>query len=78
MQTTSDKGNDTAALPRLMDQATLAEYLGKSQAWAERARWEGTGPRFLKLGRHVRYRASDVLEWLEANVQQTTPRRKRA
>ena len=52
-------------MPRLWDQKTLAAYLGKSTAWCERARWAGEGPRFVKLGRHVRYRADDVLAWIE-------------
>lgn len=52
-------------LPRLMNQGDLAEYLGKSKAWCERARWAGDGPRYVKLGRNVRYRADDVLAWIE-------------
>ena len=55
-------------MPRLWDQKTLAAYLGKSTAWCERARWAGEGPRFVKLGRHVRYRADDVLAWIEENA----------
>ncbi|GAA0581407.1 helix-turn-helix transcriptional regulator [Halomonas salifodinae] len=55
----------TTVLPRLMNQRDLANYLGKSTAWCERARWAGEGPRFIKLGRHVRYRADDVLAWIE-------------
>ncbi len=60
--------NGAISLPRLMDQRDLAAYLGKSTAWCERARWAGEGPAFVKLGRHVRYRADDVLEWIEANT----------
>lgn len=59
---------DLCALPRLMNQRDLAGYLGKSTAWCERARWAGEGPRFVKLGRHVRYRAEDVLAWIDANA----------
>ncbi|WP_303288263.1 AlpA family transcriptional regulator [Marinobacter sp. SS8-8] len=55
-------------MPKLWDQKLLAAYLGKSEAWCERARWAGDGPRFLKLGRHVRYRADDVLAWIEENA----------
>lgn len=58
----------SVTMPRLWDQKTLAVYLGKSTAWCERARWAGEGPRFVKLGRHVRYRADDVLSWIEDNV----------
>lgn len=53
------------AMPRLLTQKDLAEYVHKSTAWCERARWAGEGPRFVKLGRHVRYRADDVLAWIE-------------
>lgn len=59
-------------LPRLMNQRDLAQYLGKSTAWCERARWAGEGPRFIKLGRHVRYRADDVLAWIEENARTST------
>lgn len=62
----------STTLPRLMDQDTLAAYLGKSTAWCERARWAGEGPPFIKLGRHVRYRADDVLVWIESNVRHST------
>lgn len=59
-------------LPRLMTQRDLANYLGKSTAWCERARWAGDGPRFIKLGRHVRYRADDVLAWIEEQARTST------
>lgn len=55
----------TVTVPRLWDQKTLANYLGKSTSWCERARWAGEGPKFIKLGRHVRYRVSDVLNWID-------------
>jgi len=61
----NSNNNKTAALPILLDQKQLAEYLGKSQAWCERARWAGDGPKFIKLGRHVRYRVEDVAAWIE-------------
>ncbi|WP_370212574.1 helix-turn-helix transcriptional regulator [Alloalcanivorax venustensis] len=51
-----------------MNQRDLALYLGKSTAWCERARWAGEGPSFVKLGRHVRYRAEDVLEWVDSHL----------
>ncbi|MGF2734829.1 helix-turn-helix transcriptional regulator [Marinobacter sp. DUT-1] len=70
MQTTTlsqTPPNTVVTLPRLLTQKELAEYLNKSTAWCERARWAGDGPRFIKLGRHVRYRAEDVLAWIEEN-----------
>jgi len=62
----------TITLPKLLNQADLAGYLGKSEAWCERARWAGEGPKFVKLGRHVRYRADDVLAWIEGNARTST------
>ena len=67
-----DPNQVSVSLPRLMDQRDLAAYLGKSVAWCERARWAGEGPRYIKLGRNVRYRADDVLEWIEGNVRTST------
>jgi excisionase family DNA binding protein len=34
------------------------------------AQWasKGTGPRYARMGRHVRYRLSDVIEWEAARV----------
>lgn len=59
-------------LPRLLNQSQLAEYLGKSTAWCERARWTGEGPPFVKLGRHCRYRAEDVAAWVNQRLMQST------
>ena len=58
-------------LPRLLTQEHLAKYLCKSTSWCERSRWAGTGPKYVKLGRHVRYRVEDVLEWIDSNLQET-------
>lgn len=64
-----DQINKTEVLlPALMDQKAFAAYIGKSIAWVEKARCMGGGPRYVKLGRNVRYRAEDVLAWLEENA----------
>lgn len=68
----TDSTPQGVTLPRLMNQQQLAEYIGKSTAWCERARWAGEGPRFIKLGRHVRYRADDVLAWIEESARTST------
>lgn len=62
----------TVGMPRLLTQAQLAVYLGESEAWAERARWSGDGPPYVKLGRHVRYRAEDVEAWINAGLRTST------
>lgn len=65
----------TTEMPALLTQQQVSAYLGKSQAWAERSRWDGTGPRFVKVGKAVRYRAEDVREWLECNLKCSTSER---
>jgi len=64
--------NQIDHIQSLWTQQQLASYLSKSTAWCERARWEGSGPRYIKLGRNVRYRYDDVIEWVNSNVKQST------
>ncbi len=44
---------------------SLADLLGYSLRTVEDWRRKGTGPRYLRIGKHVRYRMSDVESWLE-------------
>lgn len=55
-----------------MDQAELADFLRRSEAWCERARWAGTGPRFVKIGRKPFYRLKDVEVWIESRTRTST------
>jgi predicted DNA-binding transcriptional regulator AlpA len=64
----------TVQLPRLLNQQDLADYIGKSTKWCERARWAGEGPAFVKLGHHVRYKAEDVAAWIEECASKTNNR----
>lgn len=59
-------------LPALLTQKDLCGYLDKSEAWAERARLEGTGPPFIKIGRSVRYTWKSVLGWLQERERTST------
>lgn len=45
--------------------------LGKSDAWLAWQRSRRTGPRFIKFGRSVGYRAGDLLGWVEAQSVET-------
>lgn len=49
---------------RLLNQKQVAEILGKSTAWCERARWNGTGPPYRKIGAAVRYPLDALNEWI--------------
>ena len=53
-------GREAAALVRL------------SERTLERHRTAGTGPRFCELGRAIRYRRRDLLDWIERAARQST------
>ncbi|TVL91939.1 excisionase [Streptomyces sp. SAJ15] len=44
----------------------LAGYLGVPVKSVYGWNYKGTGPKFRKVGRHVRYRPEDVEAWLNA------------
>ena len=52
----------------LIDEPALAAKLGVSRSTLQSWRYAGRGPRFIKLGRIVRYRVADVDEFLRANT----------
>lgn len=45
-----------------------ARYLNFEVSTLEQWRWNGRGPRFVKIGRHVRYRLSDLDAFIEERV----------
>ncbi|CDZ77224.1 hypothetical protein BN59_03653 [Legionella massiliensis] len=49
----------------LFNQQTLAAVLDCSTQLLERNRWEGKGVPYLKIGRKVLYRKSDVMSFLQ-------------
>jgi len=56
----------------LLTAAELAAWFGMSVEWVDIGRSEGYGPPFVKLGRLVRYRRSDVKAWLLARTHHAT------
>ncbi len=68
----------TATVPVLLTQAEAGRVIGKSEKWLERDRWVGPTISYCKLGRSVRYRVADLLEYIEGNVTQPNPVRKGA
>jgi hypothetical protein len=67
-------------IPADIDTATpaqIAPVLDTTEAGLAQMRYRGTGPRFVKRGRRVLYRWSDVRDYLNANTIQRTddPRR---
>lgn len=53
-------GREAAALLRL------------SERTMERHRVAGTGPRYVALGRAVRYRRRDLIDWIEHSARRST------
>jgi excisionase family DNA binding protein len=53
---------------RLVSPAGLAGYLDVPLKTVYAWQSKGGGPRFHKVGRHVRYRLSDVDAWLESRA----------
>jgi len=49
----------------LFDQKTLAAVLDCSTQLLERNRWAGQGVPYIKIGRTVRYRKLDILQYLQ-------------
>jgi excisionase family DNA binding protein len=51
---------------QLASRDAVAEYLGVPRKTLDQWAYRGTGPRFVRVGKHVRYRWSDVEQWLES------------
>jgi len=63
----------TTARERLLTATDLAEQLGIPTSTLANWRYQGLGPRYLRIGRHVRDHPDDVDEWLRAQRSRHTP-----
>lgn len=62
-----------AAFPEpLIKAEQVAQLVGTSVGQLAQWRFHGDGPPFIKLGRSVRYRWSDVEAWLDDNTRTQT------
>jgi hypothetical protein len=52
-------------LDALLTEHQLARKLGLTISGMRKLRWAGRGPRYLRLGRVIRYRVQDVEDWLK-------------
>jgi predicted DNA-binding transcriptional regulator AlpA len=52
----------------LVDEVALAIRLGVSRSTLQSWRYAGRGPRFLKIGRLIRYRNADIEAFLRAST----------
>ena len=56
----------------LLNQKQAARILGLSVRSLERYRVAGTGPRYVRLGHLIRYRQSDLKEWIDSHLRNST------
>ena len=60
-------------LDELLTPCQTAAYMGVGLPTLQRQRTEGTGPKFVKLGKRlIAYRAADVRAWLRGRVTEST------
>jgi excisionase family DNA binding protein len=57
---------------RLLTVSEAAHALGVSISTLNKLRVQGGGPRFVRIGSSVRYRQSDLAEYVESNVKRST------
>lgn len=58
--------SDTRALAGPED---VAKFMGVPLSTVYRWNTRGGGPRYIRVGRHVRYRWSDIEKWLDRQAQ---------
>jgi predicted DNA-binding transcriptional regulator AlpA len=59
----------------LLHPTQVAKLLGVSLSWLAKSRLNGTGPRFIKIGRAVRYAMSAVREYILSRERNSTSER---
>ena len=58
---------------RLLSVEDLAEYLGAPATTLYQWRYRREGPLGFRVGRHIRYRLTDVTEWIERQIESASP-----
>lgn len=61
-------GHEEDVIEKLLSPTEVAELLGVTVGYLATRRFERKGPPFVKVGASVRYRTSDVVEWVDANT----------
>jgi excisionase family DNA binding protein len=58
--------------PDILDTREAAAYIRLAKPTLERFRLTGDGPRYAKMGKAVRYRRTDLDEWLASRLIRST------
>ena len=64
--TTNDDDSTTINRERALTTRQLSEFLGFAAVTLSQQRERGEGPPFFRVGRSIRYRLGDVLDWRDA------------
>jgi predicted DNA-binding transcriptional regulator AlpA len=56
----------------LLDEIEVSKIFGRAVPTLQKDRLKGLGPPFVKLGRLVRYRPSEVRAWLDSQTRRST------
>ena len=56
---------EVIVLAPLLTPEQVGAYLGVPLGTLANWRYQGRGPTYLRVGRHVRYRAQDVTDWID-------------
>ena len=73
-----DKSTPGIDLDQLLTPAEAAQFLRVSVSFLAKARMIGSGPRYVKIGRRVFYRRSDLLDYLNRCSRRSTSARDRS
>lgn len=55
----------------LLRQRDAAAHLIVSESWLERERWKKTGPKYIRIGRAIRYSLEDINEYIQSRTIKT-------
>jgi len=61
-----------ADMPKVVTAKVAARYVGLSESTLAKARLNGNGPLYCKLGRRVLYRPTDLDQWLQSRTARDT------
>jgi predicted DNA-binding transcriptional regulator AlpA len=56
----------------LLKPEEAGDYVGFTEGWLAKLRMRGDGPKFIKLGRKVRYQRNDLDQWIAAGRSAST------
>ncbi len=61
--------------PEFWTSKQVCQFLGVPVSTLRYWQWQGTGPRYYRFGRQLKYRPSDVRDWAEAQANKPKPKR---